>query len=184
MNAVGILVELTEYVPGAAKEDYWECEAKNKDKPNFVRDSALPKLDISKVGEPRREALFEGITYKSLDRVAVKIYDVEKSSTWQKILTKGLDTFFGPALNLVKAGTAFTVGNLLTELKKQGKDEDRSTIEKKFSDLMNYLLKEGHTRLIWEHSTDIEGVKSGDSFAVSGNSQKGIFTATFKIRLK
>jgi hypothetical protein len=182
-DADGTFVDVKEVIPGAGNDDYWECEKGNKKKKNYVRHSTLPKIDTTKVDVSRREALFAGLKFKSLERVAVKIYDIEKDGMWNKILDKSLKLAFGVGLELLSAGTAITVGNVLTELKKS-KAADRSEVEKQFDDLIDSSLKAGRSRLLWEHSADIEGITSGDPFAVTGNSQLGIFTVDFASKIK
>ena len=177
------LVDVKEVIPGAGNEDYWECEKGNKKKKNFVRHPTLPKIDTTKVDESRREAVFAGLTFKSLERVAVKIYDIEKDGKWDKALDKGLKLAFGVGLDLFGAGTAMTVGNILTSLKK-AKAAERSEVEKQLDDLIDASAKSGRSRLLWEHSADIEGITSGDHFAVTGNSQLGIFTVDFVCQIK
>ena len=180
-----ILVDVMEVIPGAGDADYWECEKGNKKKANYVRDAKLPKIDTSMVDESRREALFSGIDFKSLERVTVKIYDVEKDGKWDKVLREGLKMAFGVGIDLLSAGTAITVGNAYAALnKKLGKDASRSEVENKFSELIDASTKAGRTRLLWEHSADIEGITSGDHFAVTGNSQLGIFTVDFASKIK
>jgi hypothetical protein len=177
-DADGKLVDVMEVIPGAGDEDYWECEKGNKNRPNFVRDPKLPRLDTTKVDEAARQAVFAGLKYKALDRVRVKVYDIEKDGQWDKILRKGLKLAFGVGIELLSAGTAITVGNVLSVLKKS-KAADRSEVEKQFDDMIDASKKAGRTRLIWEHSADIEGITSGDPFAVTGNSQLGVFTINF-----
>src|SRR5437660_2658386 len=81
-EADGKLVDVMEVIPGAGDKDYWECENGNKKKPNFVRHPTLPKIDTTKVDESAREALFAGLKFKTLERVTVKIYDIEKDGNW------------------------------------------------------------------------------------------------------
>ncbi len=179
------LVDVMEVIPGAGNTDYWECEKGNKNRPDFVRHSTLPKIDITKVDESRREALFAGLKFKSLERVTVKIYDIEKDGKWDKVFREGLKLAFGVGVDLLSAGTAITVGNAYAALnKKLGKDADRSEVEKKFIELIDASAKKGRSRFLWEHSADIEGITSGDPFAVTGNSQLGIFTVDFASRIK
>jgi hypothetical protein len=182
-DADGTFVDVKEVIPGAGNDDYWECEKGNKKKENYVRDSALPKIDTKRVDVSRREALFAGLKFKSLERVAVKIYDIEKDGMWDKVLDKGFKLAFGVGLELLSAGTPITVGNVLTALKKS-KAADRSEVEKQFDDLIDSSLKAGRTRLLWEHSADIEGITPGDYFAVTGNSQLGVFTVNFASKVK
>ena len=177
------LVDVMEVIPGAGDKDYWECEKGNKGDENYVRHPTLPKIDTTVVGESRREALFEGLKFKSLERVTVKIYDIEKDGKWDKITRKTLKIAFGVALNMLGAGTAITVGNVLKELKKS-KDADRSEVEKEFNKMIDDSAKAGRSRLLWEHSADIEGITSGDHLAVTGNSQLGIFTVDFASLIK
>lgn len=176
------LVDVMEVIPGVGEADYWECEKGNKKKPNFVRDPSLPKIDTTKVDESRREALFSGLKVKSLERVVVRIYDIEKDGKFDKIIRDGLQLGLGLSVGMLVAGTPFTIGNILTA--KKGKDEDRGEIEKKVSEIIDSTLKAGKARLIWEHSADIEGITSGDHFAVTGNSQLGIFTIDFASKIK
>jgi len=183
-DADGNLKEVMEVTPGAGEKDYWECEKKNKSKPNFVRHPTLPKIDTTKVDVSAREVLFSGLKFASLDRVTVKTYDVEKDGTFDKVVRGALKVAFPVAVNLLSAGTAITVGNILSELKKQGKPENRSEIEKKFDEVIDSTKKAGKSRLIWTHSADIEGITSGDHFAVTGNSQPGIFTVDFASKIK
>ena len=181
----GNLKEVMEVTPGAGENDYWECEKKNKKKPNFVRHPTLPRIDTTKVDVASRAVLFAGLKFASLDRVTVKIYDVEKDSKFDNLVRDGLKLAFPVAVNLLSGGTAITVGNILTELKKKsGKDEDRSDVEKKVNEVIDSTKKAGKTRLIWTHSADIEGITSGDPFAVTGNSQPGIFTVDFMSKIK
>jgi hypothetical protein len=177
------LIDVMEVIPGAGDKDYWECEKGNKKKPNFVRDSKLPKIDTTKVDQAAREALFKNLNFKSLERVTVKIYDIEKDGKWDKVFREGLKLALGVGLDLLPVGTAITVGNVLASLKKS-KAADRSEIEKKFDDLIDASAKAGRSRLLWEHSADIEGITSGDPFAVTGNSQLGIFTVDFATKIK
>jgi hypothetical protein len=179
------LVDVMEVIPGVGDSDFWECEKGNKKKQNFVRHATLPKIDITKVSESRREALFAGINFKSLERVTVKIYDIEKDGKWDKAFREGLKLAFGVGLSLATGGGAITVGNALKELnKKLGKDAERSEVEKKFIEIIDASAKKGRSRLLWEQSADIEGMTSGDPFAVTGNSQLGIFTVDFASRIK
>ncbi|HEY0319383.1 MAG TPA: hypothetical protein VGC66_00280 [Pyrinomonadaceae bacterium] len=179
------LVDVMEVIPGAGNKDYWECEKANQKDPkkNPVRHPTLPKIDTTKVDVSRREALFAGLKFKSLDRVTVKIYDIEKDGKWDKILNKSLKIAFGVGLELLSAGTAITVGNVLTLIKKS-KAADRSEVEKQFDDIIDASTKAGRSRLLWEHSADIEGITSGDHFAVTGNSALGIFTVDFASLIK
>lgn len=183
MDADDKLIDVMELLPGAGDKDYWECEKGNKNKPNFVRHPTLPKIDTTKVDKAAREALFAGLKFKSLERVTVKIYDIEKDGKWDKIARKGLKIAFGVAINMLSAGTAITVGNVLTAIKKS-KDADRSEVEKEFNKMIDDSVKAGRSRLLWEHSADIEGITSGDHFAVTGNSQLGIFTVDFASVIK
>jgi len=183
VDADGTLVDVKEVVPGAGEDEYWECEKGNKKKKNYVRDPKLPKIDTTKVGVSRREALFAGLKFKSLERVAVRIYDVEKDGKWDGILDKGLKIAFGVGLEMLSAGTAITVGNVLSQIKKS-KAADRSEIEKQFDDLIDARIKDRKARLLWEHSADIDGITSGDHFSVTGNSELGIFTVDFETKIK
>ena len=177
------LVDVKEVIPGAGEKDFWECEKKNKKKLNFVRHPTLPKIDTTKIDENTRQVLFAGLKLKSLERVSVKIFDVEKDGAGDKIFRAALKTAFGLGLAMLPAGTAITVGNVLKALKDK-KDADRSEIEKKFDDFIDSSIKAGKTRLLWEHSADVEGLTSGDPFAVTGNSQPGIFTVDFASKIK
>lgn len=177
------LVDVKEVIPGAGEKDYWECEKKNSKKENFVRHPTLPKIDTSIIDESAREVLFAGLKLKSLERVSVKIYDVEKDGLKDKILRTALKTAFGLGLAMLPAGTAITVGNVLKALK-DSKKADRTEIEKKFDDFIDANVKAGKTRLLWEHSADVEGMTSGDPFAVTGNSKEGIFTVDFTSKIK
>lgn len=179
----GTLAVVRDFIPGAGNEDYWECEKGNKGKANYVRHPTLPQIDTTKVGVPRREVLFSGLEFQSLDRVSVKIYDVEKDGKWDQILTTGLKLAFGVGLEILSSGTAITVGNVLTQLKKH-KDAERSEVEKQFDELIDARLKQNKTRLLWEHSSDIEGITSGDPIAVTGNSEIGVFVVGFSSKLK
>ena len=166
-----------------SEKDFWECEKKNSKKENFVRHPTLPKIDTSIIDESAREVLFAGLKIKSLERVSVKIYDVEKDGLKDKVLRTALKTAFGLGLAMLPAGTAITVGNVLKALK-DSKKADRSEIEKKFDDFIDANVKAGKTRLLWEHSADVEGMTSGDPFAVTGNSKPGIFTVDFTSKIK
>ena len=185
LNDKDELVDVMEVMPGVGDTDFWECEKGNKKKQNFVRHPTLPKIDITKVNESRREALFSGINFKSLERVTVRIYDIEKDGKWDKVFRDGIQLAFGVGLSLATGGAPITVGNALKEVnKKLAKDADRTEIEKKFKEIIDNSAKQGRSRLLWEQSADIEGITSGDHFAVTGNSQLGIFTVDFATRIK
>ena len=184
-DADGTFIDVKEFIPGVGNDDLWECEKGNQNNPkkNPVRHPMLPKIDTTKVDVVRREARFAGLKFKSLEGVAVKVFDVEKDGKWDKILDKSLKVAFGVGLELLGGGTAITVGNVLTQIKKS-KDADRSEVEKQFDNLIDARLKDKRTRLLWEHSADIEGITPGDHFAVTGNSQLGIFTVDFVYNVK
>jgi hypothetical protein len=173
----GKFVDVKEILPGAGENDFWECEKGNKGKKNFVRQKDAPKIDISKIPESGAEALFAGLAFKSLNRVMVTIFDIEKDGKLDKFWRGAVKIAFGAALDLLPAGTAITVGNVLKALKK--KPDDRSDIEKQFDDLIDKSKKAGKTRLLWEHSTNISTVVNGGHFAVTGDSPLGIFTVQF-----
>jgi hypothetical protein len=177
----GKYVDVKEAMPGAGEKDYWECEKGNKKKLNYVRRNDAPKIDLSKTPESGNEALFEGLESKSLERVMVSIYDIEKDGFFDKFWREAAKLGFQAGLDLLSAGTAITVGNILTALKK--KNEERSDIEKHFDDLLQKSIKAGKTRLLWEHSADITKAKNGDHFAVTGNSPLGIFTVDFSMHI-
>jgi hypothetical protein len=183
LDADDKLVDVKEVIPGAGDKDYWECEKGNKGDANFVRHPTLPKIDTTIIDESAREVLFAGLKYKSLERVSVKIYDIEKDGKWDNVFRKALKIGFGLTLAMLPAGTAITVGNVLKALK-DSKKADRSEIEKQFDDLIDASVKAGRSRLLWEHSANIEGITSGDPFAVTGNSQLGIFTVDFDSKIK
>lgn len=179
------LQDVMEVIPGVGDGDFWECEKGNKKKANFVRHSTLPKIDTTKVDESRREAVFAGLKIKSFERVAVKIFDVEKDGKLDVLLRDAIKLAFGIGLDLATSGLPFTVGNALAQLnKKLPKNADRSEVEKKFIEIIDNSAKNNKTRLLWEHSADIEGITTGDHFAVTGNSQPGIFTVDFGIKIK
>lgn len=182
-DSAGKLIDVMEVVPGAGDADYWECEKGNKNKPNYVRDPSSPRIDTSKVSVSRREAIFSDLDLQTLERVTVKIYDVEKDGKWDKIAREAIKIAFGVGLEMLSAGTALTVGNALSVVKK-AKAAERSEVEKAFRDLIDARAKAGKTRLLWEHSADVEGLTTNDPFAVTGNSQLGVFTVSFATKIK
>lgn len=172
------LVDVMEVLPGGGDKDYWECEKGNKDDANYVRHPTLPKLDTKVVDKAAREVIFKGLKIKSLDQVRVKIYDIEKDGKWDDVFRKGLKVAFDVGLNLISAGTAITVGNALTALKKS-KEADRSEVEKEFNKLIDESAKKGRSRVLWDHSVDLEGKAVGTPFTITGDSKVGTFTVDF-----
>jgi hypothetical protein len=171
-----------EVIPGVGKTEYWECEKGNKDKINYVRHPTLPKLDTDKVDEMQRQAIFSKLKIKKLERVSVKIYDVEKDGKMDKLFREGLKLAFQVALEFAETGLPITIGNVKKKLEeKLGANVERGVIESKVLEAIDKLANAGKTRRLWEHSAKIGAVASGGSFNVTGGSNVGDFALSFSL---
>ncbi len=174
------IVYAREALPGLGKRDYWECEKGNKNKPEYVRNEALHKVDMNKLDVTRRQIVFNDLDLKKPELLVVEIFDIDVSGFWDKLRKELLKV-------LPVAVAAFIPANLPLTLVLIKEAFEKGT-GKKVTDLQNSIIdkamgrEDGAARSLWVQSKPLTN-KAKQTVTITGGGIQGDYSVTVAVRV-
>lgn len=169
-----------EALPGLGKRDYWECEKGNKNKPEYVRNEALHKVDMNKLDVTRRQIALNDLDLKKLELLVVEIFDVDVSGFWDKLrkeLLKVLPVAVAPFIPAALPLTLMTIKEAFEKgTDKQVTDLQKSVIDKAMG------REDGVARSLWVQSKPLTS-KDQQTVTINGGGIQGDYSVTVELQV-